>query len=142
MDDYIRELAPETLTVEYFQERVKAGWTPVAVEWRKPAAGLKIAAEAITTDPPYGFRIAPDGQRLETSPQELDVLFVMLEEIVRDRRFTQIADELNKRMLHTRLGAKWTPAAVFDLLPALIDMGPALTKSEEWAHRRPQTRTA
>jgi hypothetical protein len=142
MDDHIRDLVPATLTFEYFQERLKAGWTPVAVEWRRPTAGQRIEAGDTTADPPYGFRVASDGQRLETSPQELNVLFVMLEEIVRDRRFTQIAEELNKRMLRTRLGTKWTPTAVFDLLPALIDMGPVLTKSEEWAQRRPQARTA
>ena len=141
-EEYIRDLVPGTLTFEYFEERVKAGWKPMAVEWAKPAVAQKTLAMAATREPPYGFRIAQDGQRLETDPEELNVLFVMLEQIVRDRRFTQISDELNQRMLRTRQGQKWTPGAVFELLPALIEAGPTLTKSEEWAQRRPQAKTA
>ncbi len=135
MDDRIRDLVSEALTFDYFEERLKAGWIPVAVEWLKPSEILK-PQPGTPIDPPYGFRIASDGQHLETNPEELNVLYVMLEEIVRDRRFTQIADELNKRMLRSRSGRKWTPSAVFELFPALIEAGPLLTKSEEWIRRR------
>lgn len=137
MDDRVRDLVSgEALTFDYFEERLKAGWIPVAVEWLKPSEMLK-SQPGTSIDPPYGFRIASDGQHLETNPEELNVLYVMLEEIVRDRRFTQIADELNKRMLRSRSGRKWTPTAVFELFPALIEAGPLLTKSEEWIRRRP-----
>lgn len=138
MDDRIRDLVSEALTFDYFEERLKAGWIPVAVEWLKPSEKLKPQPGREPFDPPYGFRIAPDGKHLETNPEELNVLYVMLEEIVRDRRFTQIADELNKRMLRSRSGRKWTPSAVFELFPALIEAGPLLTKSEEWTQRRPR----
>jgi hypothetical protein len=91
---------------------------------------------AISPQPPYGYQISPDGQQLEVNPMELNVLFAVLEEVVRDRRFTQIAGELNRRKLRTRTGTVWTNAAVFDLLPALVDLGPVLTKSDEWVKRR------
>ena len=87
-------------------------------------------------EPPYGFRIAQDGTHLEPNPEEMQVLYVILEEIVRDRRFSQIADELNRRKLRRRAGQAWTSPAVFDLLPQLIEAGPLLTKSEEWRRRR------
>jgi hypothetical protein len=137
MDERIRDLVSEELTFEYFEERRKAGWIPVAVEWLKPSEILQSKSGTQPFDPPYGFRIASDGQHLETNPDELNVLYVMLEEIVRDRRFTQIADELNNRRLRSRSGRKWTPSAVFELFPALIEAGPLLTKSEEWIRRRP-----
>lgn len=136
MTDFIRDLVPPTLSMEYFQERVNAGWVPVAVEWTRPSPTSKAAHEPMSLQPPYGFRIAADGKRLETEPEELNVLYVLLEEIVRDRRFTQIADELNKRKLRTRSGLKWTNSAVFDLLPSLVEAGPVLTKSDEWIRRR------
>lgn len=137
MEDYVRDVVKGALTFEYFQERVKAGWTPIAVEWSRPATSAPVQSRQDAIEPPYGFQVAPDCKRLEPNPQEVEVLQTVLEEIVQDHRFTQIADALNKRMLRTREGRNWTSTAVFNLLPALIDAGPSLTKSEAWAHRRP-----
>ncbi|HXE14329.1 MAG TPA: recombinase family protein [Bryobacteraceae bacterium] len=137
MEEYTRDVVQGTLTFEYFQERVKAGWTPIAVEWARPSNSTQTKSRRDTIEPPYGFQIAADCKRLEPNPQEVEVLQTMLEEIVQDHRFTQIAEALNKRSLRTREGRKWSPTAVFDLLPALIDAGPSLTKSEAWARRRP-----
>ena len=85
---------------------------------------------------PYGFRVGEDGNSLEPDPDEISVLYVILEQVVRDKRFTQIADELNHRRLRQRAGEAWTSSAVFELLPQLIEAGPYLVKSEEWARRR------
>ena len=137
MEDYIRDVVQGTLTFEYFQERVKAGWTPIAVEWARPSASTQMQSRRDAIEPPYGFQISADCKGMEPNLQEVEVLHTVLEEIVQDHRFTQIADALNKRMLRTREGRKWTSTAVFNLLPALIDAGPSLTKSEAWAHRRP-----
>lgn len=137
MEDYVRDIVRGTLTFEYFQERVRAGWTPIAVEWTRPSTSAQLQSHQDVIEPPYGFQVASDCKRLETNPQEIEVLQTVLEEIVQDHRFTQIAEALNGRMLRTREGRKWTPTAVFDLLPALIDAGPSLTKSEAWARRRP-----
>jgi hypothetical protein len=137
MEDYVRDVVQGTLTFEYFQERVQAGWTPIAVEWARPSASPQIQSRHGAIEPPYGLQVAADCKGLEPNPQEVEVLQTVLEEIVQDHRFTQIADALNKRMLRTREGRKWTSTAVFNLLPALIDAGPSLTKSEAWANRRP-----
>jgi hypothetical protein len=137
MEDYIRDIVRGTLTFEYFQERVKAGWTPIAVEWTRSATSAATRPSQEAIEPPYGFQVAADCKRLEPNPQEVEVLQTMLEEIVQDHRFTQIAEALNNQSLRTREGRKWSSTAVFELLPALIDAGPSLTKSEAWARRRP-----
>ena len=64
------------------------------------------------------------------------VLMAILQEIVKDRPFSQIAEELNRQHLVTRRGRPWTSAGVFDLLPRLIEAGPQLLKSEQWPARR------
>jgi hypothetical protein len=134
----LRDVITGPLPFDYFQERLAAGWMPVAIEWVMPSP----ADSASETQPPqrvetpYGFRVGEDGSSLEPAPEEISVLYVILEQIVRDRRFTQIADELNQRRLRQRAGDAWTSTAVFELLPQLIEAGPYLVKSREWAERR------
>jgi len=139
----LRDVISGPLTFDYFQERLVAGWVPVAMEWIKPSAartGTEVSGAGGQTPPrvetPYGFRVGEDNNSLEPDPEEVGVLYVILEQIVRDRRFTQIADELNHRRLRQRAGGAWTSSAVFELLPQLIEAGPFLVKSEEWARRR------
>jgi hypothetical protein len=62
----------------------------------------------------------------------------MLESIVQDHRLSQVAESLNARGFRTRQGKRWAPATVFDLLPRLIEAGPSLLSSAEWAERRRQ----
>lgn len=135
MQERVRDILSGPPSADYLRERSSAGWTPVAMEWTR-AETASPSARPIET--PYGFRVAPGTNQLEPEPEETTVLYAILEEIVRDRRFTQIADELNRRKLRTRNGRSWTPSAVFDLLPELIQAGPFLLKSEEWHRRRPQ----
>jgi hypothetical protein len=134
----LRDVISGPLTFDYFQERLRAGWVPVAMEWMMPVspdtAGAEEAVEQVET--PYGFRVGGSSKALEPDPEEIDVLYVILEQIVRDKRFTQIADELNRRHFKQRAGTAWTSSAVFELLPHLIEAGPALVKSDEWAGRR------
>jgi hypothetical protein len=47
-----------------------------------------------------------------------------------------VADELNRQGFRTRKGEKWTAAAVFDLLPRMIEAGPRIFTKEEWVNRR------
>jgi len=134
----LRDVISGPLTFDYVQERLSAGWVPVAMEWMMP---ISTAAEPPgpaphEVQPPYGFRVGESGKALEPNPEEIDVLYVILEQIVRDKRCTQIADELNRRHLMQRAGGAWTSSAVFELLPRLIEAGPLLVKSKEWANRR------
>lgn len=138
MQQRLRDVISGPLTFDYFQERLRAGWVPVAMEWMMPVSPDAEAAGAAVPEvqTPYGFRVAGRGNALEPDPEEIDVLYVILEQIVRDKRFTQIADELNRRQFRQRAGGPWTSSAVFELLPRLIEAGPLLVKSEEWAERR------
>jgi hypothetical protein len=134
----LREVISGPLTFDYFQERLSAGWVPVAMEWIMPvppdAGTTGQSPEEVQT--PYGFRVGESGNALQPDPEEMEVLYVILEQIVRDRRFTQISDELNRRHFRQRTGSAWTSSAVFELLPRLIDAGPLLVKSDDWARRR------
>jgi hypothetical protein len=133
----LRDVISGPLTFDYFQERLAAGWVPVAMEWIMPSTSADAGGPTPQrVETPYGFRVGEDSNSLEPDPEEVGVLYVILEQIVRDRRFTQIAEELNRRRLKQRAGAAWTSSAVFELLPQLIEAGPFLVKSEEWARRR------
>ena len=137
MQQRLRDVISGPLTFDYFQERLSAGWVPVAMEWIMPSA-TAAAEDQIPqrVETPYGFRVGDDGNSLQPDAEELGVLYAILEQIVRDRRFTQIAEELNRRKLKQRAGEPWTSSAVFGLMPQLIEAGPLLMKSEEWAQRR------
>ena len=118
MRERVRDPLQEPLTLEYFLHRMAQGWKPLAIEWeRSTGAAPEETRETWKEEIPYGFRVSDDALYLEQNPEEVRALLVILEEIVKDRRFSQIADELNRQLLRTRAGAKWTSAAVFDLLP-------------------------
>ena len=120
------------LTPEHLAERTAQGWRLATVIWER-----EISAEAPKPEPiPYGATVAPDGLHLEDLPPEREVLVTMLELIVADRPLSYIAEELNRRGFRNRQNNLWTPGAVFDLLPRLIDVGPRLVKSPDWPERR------
>ncbi|MBV8072557.1 MAG: recombinase family protein [Acidobacteriaceae bacterium] len=134
----IRDRVQAPITIEYFQRRLSEGWTLRAVEWEREEGEQRAAGAS--TDVPYGFEIGADAERLHQNAQEVSVLLAILEMIVTEKRISLIADELNQRGFRTRQGARWTPTAVFELLPRVIDMGPELLKSTEWRERRSQIR--
>lgn len=137
MSQRLREVISEPPTFEYFEQRLKAGWIPVAVEWMMPVGESDAEKRRKgSLEIPYGFQVGEDGQSLIPDKEEMGVLYAILEQIVADKRFSHIADELNRRHMHQRTGGAWTSSAVFDLLPRLIESGPLLVKSEEWARRR------
>ena len=128
----MREPVTDGLTADLLQERTSQGWRLAALIWEREASGEAAAMESV----PYGATVAPDGSHLEELPPEREVLVTMLEMIVADRPLSQIAEELNARGFHDRQNHLWTPGAVFDLLPRLIDVGPRLVKSPDWIERR------
>ena len=135
-----RDLVAGQLTLDYFMRKAAEGWTVAAVEWVReledavPFEHLQVAAPA--EDLPYGTRVSGDGLHLEPNPLERTVLLLILEKIVQEKRITQIASELNAQGLRTRSATAWTPSAVFELMPRLIEAGPALLKSSEWQELR------
>ena len=139
MTERVRDIVTGELTLDYFVRRSSEGWRLASIEWvREPdAARAESSAEPrIDTQMPYGLQFAEDGRRLEENPFEMSVLLLILEQIVQEKRITEIAAQLNLRGYHTREGAAWNAANVFNLMPRLIETGPALLKSAEWRERR------
>ncbi len=114
----------------YFAEKTRAGWFLVALEWEHAAE--RDSAPAQLHEVPFGFRIAPDCVHLEDDPDEKRALTVMMEVITQDKPLSQVAAELNRRGFRTRQDGKWTPLDVFNLLPRLVETGPAIFASAEW----------
>jgi Recombinase len=141
MTERSRDLIAGQLTLDYFMKRAAEGWRIAAVEWiRETADSVSIDQPVqVSVHPseiPYGLRIAGDGQNLENNPLEMTVLLSILEEIIKEKRITEIAADLNVSGYKTRRGSPWSASAVFELLPRLIEIGPALLKSPEWRERR------
>jgi Recombinase len=132
----IRELVTGSVDLDYVRQKTEAGWKLVALEWRREIPGDETSQAIIVEEIPYGLRVAPDCSRLEEDPQERDVLVQMMELIVQDYSITLVASELNKRTLRTRAGSPWTPVAVFNMLPRLIEVGPHIFSSDDWEERR------
>jgi hypothetical protein len=70
------------------------------------------------------------------NPTERQVIILALDMIVEDCPLSRVAEELNRRGLRQRDGQTWTPGALFNLLPRMIEVGPRLFVSEEWTQRR------
>ncbi len=142
MQERRREFITGPLTLDYFMQKAADGWRLTAVEWvREVSESAPIEEMAqVSAEPeqiPYGLQMARDGMNLERNPLEMTVLLLILDEIVKEKRITEIAANLNVSGYRTRDGSSWSPSAVFELLPRLIEMGPALLKSPEWIERRP-----
>jgi hypothetical protein len=149
MRERLRDQVDQPVTLEYFQKRWADGWRVTAIEWQRDVAGQtavdepELAAGPIQpqtgqepAEVPYGLRISADRSSLEANPDEMAVMMVILQEIVKDQPFSLIAGHLNGQRLKTRSGRDWTSADVFELMPRLIDAGPQLLKSSEWPARR------
>ena len=147
--EHIREAVKGPIDAEYVRRRQAQGWKLVAVEWeveweREPAqpAGTPETASAAATaelsleEPPFGFQVAPDAQRLAENPSEMEFLLSMMELIIQDVSLTKVAEELNRKGFRTRKGAEWGPVAVFNMLPRLIELTPRIFASAEWIERR------
>jgi hypothetical protein len=137
-----RDLITAELTLDYFMKKAAEGWKLAAVEWVREVPDSVSDAKPleVSVHPeqvPYGLRFAAGGMHLERNPLETTVLLMILEEIVKEKRITEIAADLNGRGFKTRTGSPWSASAVFELLPRLIEMGPTLLKSPEWVERRP-----
>ena len=137
----IREPLTASPSLEYLNQRMGAGWKLVALEWEKEQAGelseSKPEAAAVKAEEiPYGLQVSSDCLRLVENPAERQIIILALDMIVEDRPLSQVSEELNRRGHRTRDGKPWTPAALFNLLPRMIEVGPRLFVSEEWTQRR------
>jgi hypothetical protein len=132
----IREAVAGSLDAENLRQKAEAGWKLVALEWQREIPGEEAEPEMLIQEIPYGLRVSGDCLHLEEEPDEKNALVTMMELIVREDPFTQIAGELYRRGFRTRKGAEWTPVLVFNMLPRLIEVGPRIFSSEEWEDRK------
>jgi hypothetical protein len=122
---------------DYLEERIKAGWRLVGLEWERDVAEASPAKpQAWVEEIPYGLQVSDDCSRLVGNPAEVEIIILALDMIVEDCPLSRAADELNRRGYRTRLGIAWTPTALFNLLPRMIQVGPRVFNSEEWMTRR------
>ncbi len=133
----VRDVVSGPVAEEVMHQRRAAGWQLISLEWRRElpdqeAPGAGVFAEEI----PYGLRISADCQRLEIDPNENQALLTMMEMLVQDFPFSMIASDLNEKGFRTRAGTRWSPVAVFEMIPRLIEVGPRLFSTEEWEKRR------
>ncbi len=129
----VREVVWEPPSPHYLMEKARKGWTLVALEWEREMTDDEARAMGLPCDVPYGLRIASTSMNLEENPDERTVLVEMLGLIVRDDvRFSMVAEALTTKGFRTREGRDWTPSAVFEMLPRLVEVAPTILTSEEW----------
>ncbi len=129
----LREVVWEPPSPYQLMEKVRKGWTLVALEWERELEPGESAAEGLNSESPYGLRVAVDGKTLEEHPAEREVLTAMLNLIVKDDvSFSQVAGELNEKGFRTRDGFKWSQTTVFEMLPRMVEVAPTIFSSEEW----------
>jgi hypothetical protein len=133
----IRDVVSGPFSPTIIQQRTAAGWQLVSLEWRLELPGQAPPTEgAFTEEIPYGLRISDDCQRLEYHPRERMVLTLLMDLVVQDFPFSSMASDLNEKGFRTRQGKLWDQVSVFKMLPRLIEIGPDLFSSAEWAARR------
>lgn len=132
----IREAVTAPIDADHMRQKAQAGWRLVALEWQRETPGEEPESETLIQDVPYGLRVSSDCLHLVEDSDEKSALMMMMELIVRDDPFSQVASELNQRGFLTRSGSPWTPVSVFNMLPRLIEVGPKIFSSEEWESRK------
>ncbi|HEY6350585.1 MAG TPA: recombinase family protein [Candidatus Angelobacter sp.] len=132
----IREAMAGPMDAEHMRQKTEAGWRLVTLEWQREIPGEEPESETLIQDIPYGLRVAGDCLHLEEDPDEKNALVMMMDLMVRDDPFSQVANELNQRGFRTRNGSQWNPVSVFNMLPRLIEVGPKIFSSEEWQARK------
>ena len=133
----MRDMIGQPLLEEIVRQRTAAGWHLVSLEWRRELPDAEEPTEgAYPEDIPFGLRISEDCKRLELDPNEQQALLQMMEMLVQDFPFSNIASDLNEKGFRTREGKRWNPVAIFNMIPRLIEVGPRLFSTEEWEVRR------
>jgi hypothetical protein len=133
----IRDVMSGLFSPEVIQQRTKAGWQMMSIEWRRELpAGEAPTEGAFDDDIPYGLRISEDCSRLEVEPTENRTLMLMMELLGQDFSYSSIVSDLNEKGFRMRDGGPWNRVAVFNMMPRLIEAGPRLFSSEDWKRLR------
>ncbi len=131
----IRETLSGPLSEEYLSRKAEEGWKPVAVEWERQA--LDEDDDAAWRQAPFGLRTPDGSSQLEEDPAEQEVLQLILGMVIDDRNsLGNVAEELNRRGFHTRQGMPWSPSAVFNMMPRLVEVAPQVFARPDWSDTR------
>ena len=65
---HLRDSVQHPVSLDYFQERLSAGWKLKAIEWEKEVEASSEPAPPPDHAAPYGLEIAPDASRLRHNP--------------------------------------------------------------------------
>lgn len=119
------ERVSELPTADELREREREGWKIAAIEWQREAAAEQRGDETRRAETPYGLLTPAGDTELAPSPAEEEALRLMLRMVIDDRNtLAMVATELNRRGFRTRGGRSWSPRAVFDMLPRLVEVAP------------------
>ncbi len=124
------------LDMDVLRQRLVEGWKLVAIEWERELPAEQEAVPSRTHQTPFGCQLAEDASGLEENRTEMEILLRMMELLVEEVPYSYIADELNRAGFRTRAGRNWSQISVFEMLPRLIELGPAIFSSAEWRNRR------
>ena len=131
----VREEVLELPGPGYWNEKVGQGWKLVALEWEREAEEAEETSD-VWEEVPYGLKVAEDCIHLVENQAEKEAMTAMLELIVADKSMSDVAEGVNRRGFRTRQGTKWTPVAIFNLLPRLVEASSRIYPTTDWAERR------
>ena len=131
----MREVFPAPPTHEYWSIKAREGWRLVAAEWEREKEREGTEAPWME-EVPYGMKVGDDCLHLVENPEEKEALTLMLEMLVADKPFSEVAECVNDRGFRTRSGAAWTQVDIFNLLPRLVEVASRVYPTQEWAERR------
>ena len=130
----VREAVSGTITVEEVAKRAAQGWRLAAVEWEREVES-EPPKQLLAEEVPYGLQVGSELRRLDDNPREKEALMTLMELIVEEGPYWKVAEEMNRRGFRMRDGSDWSPVAVFEMLPRLIEVGPRIFSTEEWQRR-------
>jgi hypothetical protein len=132
--EHARDAISGESSAEIMRRRLDAGWRMTAIEWERERPG---GQDGSAIEPvPFGLRVARDCRNLEQDPVEHEILMTIAEMLIRDERMPVIAASLNTRGYRTRDGEAWSPTAVFNLMPRVVEASPKMFASSAWPQRR------
>jgi hypothetical protein len=126
----IRDVLSGSFDEGYFKTKLKEGWRLAIVHWERVVESESAEETRWTEEVPYGLRVAGDCVHLEENPVERSTMELMLKLLSGDKSMSQIAQELNSKGFRTRRGGDWTQAAIFNMLPRLIEAAPHIWRTD------------
>jgi hypothetical protein len=132
----LRDVLSGSPTLEYLNQMGASGWKLVALEWQRETGEDVAETLPEMEEVPYGLQVADDGRHLMENAAEMRILTGAVNMFVDDFPVSRVAEELNRLGYRNRQGDRWTPAAVFQLVPRMIEAGPKIFAKEDWVRLR------